>query len=409
MKKNLLKRIGAVALAVAVSLTMGTAAFAAEGTTGDDYTTVNVVKKTIDLSDETAGVSMYEPTITYSYAVSGSVTATELAYGITEGTDGALNKEYKAHVSANAVVKAGNSTGAPSVSIANIAFSASNDALEQGKDTKEGAITATAGTKAGIFRFKVTESQSPAKATVGITEPADYVNVRYLDVYVANGNSGLEVTNIILFKIVTEDSTTKLIKTEGWTSANDLDSYATQDLTVSKVVDGALGDKTFDFPFSVALSNITLTNNAVFSSKDGSNFTKATSTTIESYTLKDGESFKIYGVPKLATPVSYVATETNGTSDIYTTAAAANGTNVIVTPYSGTAGTRATVNAGATASAASTSFDASNEDTIAFTNTLDQISPTNVVMRFAPYLFILGAAIVLLVMMRRRMASRDTE
>ena len=43
-----------------------------------------------------------------------------------------------------------------------------------------------------------------------------------------------------------------------------------------------------------------------------------------------------------------------------------------------------------------------------FTNTLNDVSPTNVVTRYAPFLFILAAAIVLLVVMRRRKSS-DSE
>ena len=40
-------------------------------------------------------------------------------------------------------------------------------------------------------------------------------------------------------------------------------------------------------------------------------------------------------------------------------------------------------------------------------NNLDSISPTNVVMRFAPYLFILGGAVVLLAVSRRRKAEQE--
>ena len=49
-----------------------------------------------------------------------------------------------------------------------------------------------------------------------------------------------------------------------------------------------------------------------------------------------------------------------------------------------------------------------NTKSIYLTNKLDAISPTNVVMRFAPFLFIFGAAILLLVVMRRR-RTHDAE
>ena len=71
MKRNLLKRIGAVALAVAVSLTMGTAAFAADmetdGTIESDANSVTL-KKAIKITNYSGYA--YEPTITYTYTLS---------------------------------------------------------------------------------------------------------------------------------------------------------------------------------------------------------------------------------------------------------------------------------------------------------------------------------------------------
>ena len=50
---------------------------------------------------------------------------------------------------------------------------------------------------------------------------------------------------------------------------------------------------------------------------------------------------------------------------------------------------------------------ASDKATIKFINDLSEVSPTNVVMRFAPYLFILGGAMMLLVASRRRKSDQE--
>ena len=101
--------------------------------------------------------------------------------------------------------------------------------------------------------------------------------------------------------------------------------------------------------------------------------------------------------------------ETNPTTEDYTTTATVNvetGTAVENATLAGGA-ELAVVTDGAIKDAIDKAIDKGL--TIDVENNLDTISPTNVVMRFAPYLFILGAAIVLLVLMRRRKAHNDAE
>ena len=134
--------------------------------------------------------------------------------------------------------------------------------------------------------------------------------------------------------------------------------------------------------------------------------TKGSDAVSSTIALKNDEYIKFIGVPSNQTSkLAVVVKEFNNTPDQYTpTVAATNGSPAMVSgqPMAANTGSDSTK-----------SFDVVTNDVasqmLTITNTLEEISPTNVVMRFAPYLFILGAAIVLLVLMRRRKAHNDAE
>ena len=149
---------------------------------------------------------------------------------------------------------------------------------------------------------------------------------------------------------------------------------------------------TAKYPFEVAITgNISAANVAVDGTGDSLSITDGTATG----TLGNGKTLIIKGLP---TTAKFEVSETNPTTDKYeATATVANITGATAVSKAELAGGAelAVVTGGDIAKA-------SDAVTIDVTNELGTISPTNVVMRFAPYLFILGAAIVLLVMMRRR-------
>lgn len=474
MKKNLLKRIGAVALAVAVSLTMGTSAFAAAGDLGEDsshntnksgvVSKAGVVEGTYDSSTGkyaalTEGVSIdkeivvyntnaatlvYDPNITYTYTVS-AVTVS--------GTPQIKDEFDKSGTVYSGEIDANTNTSHQ----ATVAFSSDNSVTTSSNyavisDSFTLTFDATKFSHAGIYRYKITESVgTDARKAAGITN-SSYSADRYLDVYVQNGASALEIYGYVLFEsanpatqeFTANPGTNLTAKTNGFVSnknddsdqsyskdETDVDLYLTTNVKVTKVVDGTLGDKTHQFPFEVVLANsdistaakvhYAVSTGAATNATSTSNATKtfdtsnhnakigsASATAADGLKLANGQFIDIYGIPISAT-TTVNATEYNDTADTYTVTAKYNNSAVNLDNTNATAETN---KASLTVESKKTAFlhtaqtlTGTQDDAVEVTNNLTSVSPTNVVMRFAPYLFILGAAIVLLVLMRRRKAQ----
>lgn len=390
MKRNLLKRIGAVALAVAVSLTMGTAAFAAdmgsEGTTGSANEPAGnsvTLKKAIKITNYSGYA--YEPTITYTYTLSDGT-----ASGTVTDKDG-NTASFKA---GSTSYLAEGSTAAQTA-----AFSSTTPATSGSNAERDLTWTFNPSSfpSAGVYRFVVAETAtSVSPASIGINRADNYDTSKYLDVYVKNnGNGGLEIYGYALVNDEASAVTEKSAKSQGWnsdTNHNDLDVYNTYNITITKNITGAGADMTAEYPFEVAITgNISAANVAVDGTGDNLGLSDGTATG----TLGNGKTLIIKGLP---TTAKFEVSETNPTTDKYeATATVANITGATAVSKAELAGGAelAVVTGGDIAKA-------SDAVTVDVTNDLGSISPTNVVMRFAPYLFILGAAIVLLVMMRRR-------
>ena len=234
--KNHLKKISAIVFALILVLSMCSLAFAAtEG--GTDAAMAVVFKKSLKLKDTSSGIDLYAPEISYNYAVNTTaLSAEELSYDASEGAVDA----------AGIVVKDGaTAEGRPSVILGqnSISFSAAdtiaaeNNTEGSGLIVKEVSISTEPGTIAGIYRFRISETvEEGARETAGITHSEDYVSLRYLDVYIGYTNESMElsVKNVVLFRA----DGTAVTKTDGWTSANDLDTYETVDVMVTKTVTG---------------------------------------------------------------------------------------------------------------------------------------------------------------------------
>ena len=421
MRRTLLKRIGAVALAVAVSLTMGVTSFAAtttDGTVNEDKgidsteNTISIAKQIVFVNHESTTVR--EPNITYTYTIATT----------TPGSDAKITDKN----STVGTVKAG-PIGAVSSTTATVTFADTKTSAASANGTstasKYADFTFTPATfgVAGIYRYKISETCSPTKASVGITEAATYAADRYLDVYVKwsdDAHTTLAIYGYVLFegsetqaiKSAKLDGGDVSMKSKGYVNTassgqEDVDVYTTENLYINKATVGALADKTNDFPISLTLTAPTGVSNVKMDvTTSGNGYLTTSSDTVGNHvpawgavtgTVRNDSQIVIKGIPAGAT-ASIV--ETNNTGETYKVKAGttAGGTDLL---------SEASVAGGADATATSAvTLNAKSE--IDFTNTLNEISPTNVVMRFAPFLFIFGAAILLLVVMRRRKAQ-DTE
>ena len=290
---------------------------------------------------------------------------------------------------------------------------------------------------------------------MGITRDSTYDNTRYLDVYIGNDGTvdattnpkGFNLLGAVIFKTVTTDkdgkdaiahTDTNDQKTTGfepgkpdgtigsneYTDDKTVDRYTTYDFTVTKEVAGSMADKTAEFPFFVTLENTI--NGAAYSYKadngeapetatagaadtNGTKYTAgATTQTVgtdsdsSTLALKHGDTIKFVGVPSSqSAALSVTVKEYNKTPDKYTlTVKATNPTTSLATDP--TDGVMEANNAAALAAA----FDLKGNDvagqTITFTNTIVEVSPTGVVLRFAPYAIMLGAGVALFIILKVR-------
>jgi len=409
MKKNLLKRIGAVALAVAVSMTMGVSAYAADpatlngGIANSDSTSLIIPKGVTFINAD--AVTSYGPGITYTYTVGPATVEDGTTITDKEGHTGTLN----------AGPSGGMTLDSSSVTFASTdTFTTSSEGIEATKNIVLN-VDLSEFTKPGTYRYVLTDTtETSALYAAGITRDDNYATARYIDVFIKD-NNGLTVYGYAVKTIndgtnnKDEENTTGkdpgFIKDSAAEGASKTDKYETYNVTLNKEISGALADKNHEFPFAIKVSNDSKSYFAAKGDIAAAKAATATSTTDLSTSLKGGETYTIAGLSPLA-KVAYE--ETNDTTDLYEVTAAGSSSALTVTEeskkYSVEAGDVSSYRTANNATSVKALGETTNYSAVTYTNTLTEVSPTNVVMRFAPYLFILGAAIVLLVMMRRRKA-----
>lgn len=399
-----MKKIGALVLALVMVLAMNVNAFAAtvlpaggKVTTGD--TELTIKKEIAFFAPDTTEINY--PAISYTYTIAP---ATDAAGTITDSAGNTAT--VKVGVTDGVVMGTDNKA----VFVAGSVAASTTGALKE--DSFAVSVVLAKFSSAGIYRYQLTEACDNDMAKLGYVEATGTNNEkRYLDVYIGNGASGLEVKGYVLFYNASgnktiDSSDDESFKTEGFVHeggdsnyTNDLyvDKYSAYNVTITKEVTGTMGDKNNPFPFSVEITGAPV-NSTILINVDGANATSPILSLAaldngevamaQIAALKDGQSVTIKGIP-VGAKVSIK--EKNNTADAYK----------LTTTGLGTAA-NGTVTAGADSGVDDVESDVVATKDVKFTNTLEEVSQTGVVLRFAPYALMLGAGVALFIILKVR-------
>ena len=430
----MMKKIGALVLAVVMIMMVGLAFAATDTYTGSnkadntgDITGGLIGANTIPLTKgivmfNTDGSKIREPNISFTYTVK-PVNVTE--GDITVKDDGSRN------------IVDGEKTPVTVSVYDGVAAAFTSSLTLDFKETNEKAAAAQTGTElektgnlsvdvsafkhAGIYRYLITETSNPEDVTtVGLDErDSSYNNTRYLDVYVKNGTNGLEMYGAVIYQTTTAqggDVDTNTTKTTGFEPSstnyeNDktVDKYHTFNLEVNKTITGGLADLTHDFPFEITLTGdkaatIVADYDNGDATYDGTTIPATINVSTTAVTLKpkmsNADAVTITGIP-VGTFVT--VKETNDTYDTYT----ASLTTKTGLDDADMDDTTLTKDASASLKKAVEITDKTQKSVIGLTNNLAEVSPTGVVLRVAPYVLMLAAGVVLLVLARRRKNAKE--
>lgn len=367
-----MRKLFAVALSLAMVLSMSAAVFAADNpATGSSIT----IEKNLKVSNPNL-TSVDGPGLTMNYAIApvapaannGGTTITDTASPAHTGT-----------------VHQGPAAGVTlSASSISWPIGTAVNASATGADNVK-SITAnvdlTKFSVPGIYRYKLTETVGTDTSATG-AEGED----RYIDVYIKNAASGtgLEVSGVVMHDGSTENGKPAQKKTFGD------ETFATVNITLQKTVSGNMADKNNQFPFTATTSDHGRYHYAKKAEAPTAVADNKKAEGTESTTLAHTEMYYISGLSHEAA-VAYE--ETNNTQDVYQTSITG-----------GTASAASAVAAGATKAMASTDVD--NSADVVFNNTLEEVSPTGVIMRFGPYIGMIVIAAALVLMNRKAKTQR---
>ncbi|MBR4318586.1 MAG: hypothetical protein IKP69_00875, partial [Oscillospiraceae bacterium] len=300
----------------------------------------------------------------------------------------------------------------------------------------------------GVYRYEITEVTSDATYIAsGVTEGGAGDTI-FLDVYTKynEAKNNLVIYGYVLLKSTEDGANTSItyneetekegVKIEGFVTTSEGDDnndneiipadfkgdyYSTYNVEVKELVAGDLADRYHEFPFSIQLSNDTVTSSPNFSINDGATHSTTSLTTAGKWNsddvniagidfkLKYGEVINLIGLPA---GTKIMVTETNDAEDVYSVSAVFNETakNLVNSDATKT-GSSISIPKNDTAS-----LDASypitmelNSDKVVITNTLRDVSVTGLLFDIAPFLFITSAGIFLFTLYLRNKKETDTD
>ena len=442
MKGNLFKRILTATIVTAVL----SAAMAFSALAANPVNTENTVKfkKDLILRNLENG-TYYCPNITYTFSVAP----------IESTTDKIVDKDDATKVVAKILPGPAESVyftmdGTTKIYTGSIAYTSSPQAFTSSGSRYQTEATlnvdVTKFTAPGVYRYVLTDTTPTADLfAAGITRK-DYINTLYLDLYIVNGDTvgTFKVGSAVLVTKTGDygntDGTVTVTKTNGFVTKDDeitavtnIDLYRTVNIRVTKKITGDMADLNHKFPFNIQINNsnaatttdgdgnVSNTNLYYYHGASASSLTAANGNVL-SPSIGNNEIYYIRGLsPKAQINVG----ETNDTSETYkvtivgkssleSTASTetykdkvsvAPTTKIYFKDLSGTTVTTDPVSDYDTANKATDVSKVADTTTVReldFTNNCETISPTGVVLRFAPYAMMFGLGCLLLLGARRR-------
>ena len=412
--KNM-KIITTLMLIAALMLATGTTALAADigsngGVTETTETSITIKKEITAYNP--FGSTVNAPSITYSYSIASPGEASKTITDSNNVSVGTVAGPAGATITSSITWDAGTTDDQMKTATAG----------EANYKTITADFSGVTFPAAGVYRYVITETAT--YTNTGVVDGGDHT--RYLDVYVKNSTTEgkYEIYGYACFKYnnnidgrsdaATSDTVTKAVKTEGFVANSNTadnhttDKYYTYNLTVGKTLSGDAGMNSHQFPFGIAFTGSETGVLPIISGDAGTKPTWNAKGTMSSFNctadeaaklkIANGQTVTITGIPVGTSVVINEKNDVTGTT--YKSASSGADTNAgDISIATGITSNDAKVNAQTAGSVA--------DKTVTFTNTLELISPTGVVLRIAPYALMLAAGIAFLFISVRRRNAAD--